>query len=177
MVALLDRRLGNTDSAQAIENALKQFQAPSGGMEYASSRSRTALPGDGGIFPDLPQAAATAWFLLQSQNPGRLLAPRAPDVQVPEPAAEIGPLSTSPGPVTLTAVFTPLGTGADRPAQVSRQVTVGPAGLAIFRLSANPFTFLNITPGLYALQFLAFDGFGRPIADAFFSSLIEFLFG
>lgn len=197
MVALLDRRLGNTDSAAAIENALEQFLAPSGGMGYASSRSRTALPGDEGLFPELPQAAATAWFLLQSQNSNRVLAPSAPDVELPKPprqevvdpppvqvpaggglevAVDPGPASAAPGPVT--AVFTPVGAGGGSPAQVSRRVAVGPGGRAIFDLSANDLGLLNITPGLYALRFLAFDGwFGRPIADAFFSSLIEFLFG
>ncbi len=197
MVALLDRRLGNTDSAEAIENALEQFLAPSGGMGYASSRSRTALPGDGGLFPELPQAAATAWFLLQSQNSNRFLAPPAPDVEVPEPpreelvepppvqvpaggnfeaVLEIGSPSSTPGPVTVTALFTPVG-GGGSPVRVSRQAIVNSGGRAIFGLSANDLGSLNITPGLYTLRFLAFDGFGNSIADGFFSSLVEFLFG
>lgn len=202
MVALLDRRLGNADSADAIENALEQFLAPSGGLGYASSRSRTALPGDGGLFPELPQAAATAWFLLQSQNPVELFAPPAPPADPPAappadvppgPPVEAPPVVVPPGgnlevdlpignggdapsTVMVTAVFTPVGGGS--PVQVSRQVTVSPGGgRSIFGLSANDLASLNITPGLYTLRFLAFDGFGNSITDGFFSSLVEFLFG
>jgi len=85
----------------------------------------------------------------------------------------------SSGPVTLTALFTPqAGAQATGPLQVSRTFVLPPTGgLLDFRLTAGELSLLNLLPGLYRLDLLAFDGFGSLIDDNFFQALVEFLFG
>ncbi len=93
-----------------------------------------------------------------------------------EAAFDIGNTGNAADKVTLTVVFTPVGT--ENSVEVSKQVTVNPGGgRFIFGLSSADQAALNITPGMYVIRFLAFNGFGDQITDSFYSALVEFLFG
>lgn len=194
MVALLDRRLGNSDSAEAIENALEQFQSASGGLGYASSRSRTAAPGSGTVYPELPQVASTAWFLLQSANPELFFSPRVPPVTIPaEGGSPPGPDPSGPAggsgvpdptpddsPISPAASTAgPAATSVPGPATAAPSpAATSPGGTRfLFGFSGSDLGGLNIVPGMYLLRFLAYDGFGDLISDSFYSAFLRFLLG
>ena len=97
MTGFLDRRLGDSGLADQIAGDMERFRFPSGGIGYASTRSQAQTPGfEGTLFPELPNAASTAWGLLQASPPGGFLQPMLPPAPLAAGTASLPAQSRRP---------------------------------------------------------------------------------
>ncbi len=175
MVAVLDFLMGDFESMAHILDSMENFRDASGGVNYSSSTSVTNTPGSGAQFPAYPHLGATAWGVLAQAYANLLVVgvdtSSGGDISTLSAALDSSPEAVvTTAALTSTPVISPFSPVLPGPSTTTSRISN-------FRLTGGDYSLLNMLPGFYTVNYLAYQNLRDLISDGFFGSLARFLFG